>query len=38
MAAMATALATFAGISAVNALGSILVGDNSLSLMLFAIA
>lgn len=38
MAAMATALATLAGISAVNALGNILIGLNSDSFILLAIA
>lgn len=38
IAAMATALATFAGISAVKAPGNILIGDSSDSLILLAIA
>lgn len=38
MAAMATALATLAGISAVSAPGNILIGLNSDSLILLAIA
>jgi hypothetical protein len=38
IAAIATALATFAGISAVNAPGNILVGDKSDSFILLAIA